>query len=213
MNHANSLERLAGSAQRSGWTIAVLCALALPFAFPAPFAVACSAFGLLAGIEEVRRGRRLLRSPHPGADLRRIGVLHALFTSSLLLYFAQKSILLLLGGTDAEMLGVDAETAALLRTEAPEIIELTRSLGLVTTLAAGVVAVAWQTWWSIRYFRAAARIGVQRYVPPIVLQFSAEDRAALERLAAMHNMSVEDLIRDALRQATEPPTPSSPGSG
>jgi hypothetical protein len=209
MNHANSLERLAGSAQRSGWTIAVLCALALPFAFPAPFAVACGAFGLLAGIEEVRRGRRLLASPQPGADLRRLGLAHAAFTTSLLLYFAQKSILLLLGGSDAETLGVDAETAALLRAEAPEIIELSRSLGLVVTLATGVIAVGWQTWWSIRYFRAAARIGVQRYVPPIVLRFSAEDRAALERLAAMHAMSVEELIRDALRQATETPAPPS----
>lgn len=205
MNPANSLERLAGSAQRSGWTIAVICALALPFAFPAPFAVACSALGLLAGIEEVRRGRRLLRSTQPGAELRRLGLFHALFTVSLAAYFAQRIIILLISGSSGEALGLDPESAALLQSEAPEILELSRTLGLLATLAASVIAVGWQTWWSVRYFRTAARIGTQRYVPPVVLHFSAEDRAALEQLAHQHGLSVEDLIRDALRQATQPP--------
>lgn len=204
-----TLEQLAQSALRSGWPIAVLCGIALPFSLTAPAALACSAIGLLAGIVEIRRGGALLRSARPGADLRALGWAHTAFTVALAIYFGQKATVLLLGGNRG--LGVDPETAALLQSEMPELLELGRSLTLLSTVCVAVVAVPWQAWWSRRYFRAAVRIGDARHVAPIVFQPSAEERAALEQMARDRGMSEEELLRQALRTFAEAqPTRAAP---
>jgi hypothetical protein len=200
MRTSPSLETLARGARRSGWPIAVICGIALPFSFADPASLLCSAMGLWAGIEEIRRGNRLLGTKQPGATLRRLGWLQAAFTMSLLVYFGQKTVMLILGRHSGLIPGMDADTAAFMKAQAPELVQLEQSLTLFSTVLIGIVAVAWQAWWARRYFRASQRIGTTRYIGPAAFQPTLEQRAELERLARLEGVPETEILRRAFEQ-------------